>query len=173
MGSFGIFVVPIILFIIIGYGVLRKQNVFSLFCEGAKDGLKTVLSITPTLIGLIIAVSLFKASGALDLILNLIKPITDFLNIPSEIMPIVILRPISGSGTLSLLDNILKDFGPDSLIGRISCVLCASTDTTFYAIAVYFGSIGIKNARHTCFCALTADTVSAVMSILTVSLFLK
>lgn len=173
MDKIGIFAVPIIIFLIVFIGLLRKEKVFSQFCSGAKEGLKTVLSITPTLIGLVTAVSMFKASGALDLLMSFIRPITEFLRIPTEIMPIVLLRPVSGSGTLSMLDITLKEFGPDSFIGRVACVLCASTDTTFYAAAVYFGSIGIKNIRHTLSCSITADIVSAIMSVLTVSLILS
>lgn len=172
MSSVGIYAVPIIIFIIILVGILRKQKVFSLFCDGAKNGLKTVLSITPTLVGLVTAVALFKASGALDMLVSLFSPITSMFGIPKDIMPIIMLRPVSGSGTLTLLDNCLKDFGPDSFVGRVACVLCASTDTTFYASAVYFGSIGIKNIRHTIGCSVVSDLVSAVLSIITVSLFL-
>lgn len=168
MAKIGVFAVPITIFGILFIGILRKQKVFSLFCEGAKDGLKTVLSIAPSLIGLVTVVALFKASGALDMLISLIRPATELLGIPSEIMPIVLLRPVSGSGTLSLLNSTLKDFGPDSFIGRVACVLCASTDTTFYAMAIYFGSIGIKSIRHTLTCSITADIVSAVLSILTV-----
>ena len=166
------FAVPIIIFLIIFFGLLRRQKIFSLFCEGAKEGLKTVLSIAPTLIGLVTAVSMFKSSGAMDLLMSLVKPLTSFIGIPSEIVPIILLRPISGSGTLSLLDSVLKEFGPDSFIGRIACVLCASTDTTFYATSVYFGSIGIKNTRHTLTCSMISDLVSAFLSVVTVSLFL-
>lgn len=170
MAEIGVFAVPIIIFSIIFFGVLRKQKIFSLFCEGAKEGFKTVLSIAPSLIGLVTAVSLFRESGALDMLMGLISPVTEFLGIPSEIMPIVLLRPVSGSGTLSLLDSTLKDFGPDSFIGRVACVLCASTDTTFYATAVYFGSVGIKNIRYTLTCSITADIVSAILSVITVAL---
>lgn len=173
MVKIGVFSVGIIIFAIIIIGIIKKQKIFSLFCEGAKEGLKTVLSITPALIGLVTAVSLFKASGALDMLMALIKPITDYFGIPSDIMPIVLLRPVSGSGTLSLLDSTLKDFGPDSFIGRVACVLCASTDTTFYATAIYFGSIGIKNIKHTLTCSITADIVSAILSIVTVAVFLS
>lgn len=173
MDKIGAFAVPIIILFTVFFGLLRNQKIFSLFCEGAKEGLKTALSITPVLIGLVTAVSMLKASGALDFFVGIIKPVTDFLGIPSEIMPIILLRPVSGSGTLSMLDLTLKEFGPDSFIGRVSCVLCASTDTTFYAAALYFGSIGIKNIRHTLFCSVTADIVSAVMSILTVLLILS
>lgn len=173
MDKIGVFAVPIIIFLIVFIGLLRKEKVFSQFCSGAKEGLKTVLSITPTLIGLVTAVAMFKSSGALDLLMGFIKPITEFLGIPTEIMPIVLLRPVSGSGTLSMLDITLKEFGPDSFIGRVACVLCASTDTTFYAAAVYFGSIGIKNIRHTLSCSIIADIVSAIMSVLTVSFILS
>ncbi|MGN0173707.1 MAG: spore maturation protein [Acutalibacteraceae bacterium] len=173
MSKIGVYAVPIILFIIVFIGISRKQKIFSLFCDGAKEGLKTVLSITPTLIGLVTAVAMFKSSGALDMLVSLLSPITDFFGVPKEITPIIMLRPVSGSGTLTLVNNCLKDFGPDSFIGRVACVLCASTDTTFYASAVYFGSIGIKNIRHTIGCSVAADLVSAVLSIITVSLFLK
>ncbi len=153
---------------IIILGLFREVPLFDTFIKGAHEGLQATLSITPSLIGLITAVSMLKASGALDIFTNMIAPIVAHLGIPPEITPLAILRPISGSGSIALLDNIFKNYGPDSTVGRIASIMMGSTETTFYTIAVYFGAVGIKNSRHTIPSALLADLVGITMSIITV-----
>lgn len=168
MDKIGIYCVPIIIFLIVMFGFSRKVAVFDTFVQGAKEGMQSTASIAPTLVGLIVSVSMLKASGALDLLTSFISPITDFLHIPSILVPLGILRPISGSGSMAFLDTIFKTYGPDSFIGRVCSVLMGSTETTFYAIAVYFGAVGIKNTRHTIPAAICADIVGFIMSIVTV-----
>ena len=163
---------PIFIAVVVIFGFIKKVELFDAFTAGAKDGIKTLLGIAPTLVGLIVAVNLLKASGATDALCSLISPAAQTLGFPEQIVPMVLLRPISGGGSTALLTNIYKDCGPDSFAGRVASVLAGSTETTFYAIAVYFGSVGIKKIRHTLVAALSADFTAAVMAVITVRMFL-
>ena len=151
-------------------GVIKKVDIYSAFVNGAKDSLKTALNIFPAIVTLMIAIGIFRTSGLLDFTTGLLSPILNFINVPKEILPIAILRPMSGSGGLAMLTDIIKNYGPDSKIGVMASVICGSTETTFYTVAVYFGSVGITNVRHTVKCALLADLVSIIMGILVCNL---
>ncbi len=151
-------------------GVIKKVDIYSAFVNGAKDSLKTALNIFPAIVTLMIAIGIFRTSGLLDFTTGLFSPILNFINVPKEILPIAILRPMSGSGGLAMLTDIIKTYGPDSKIGVMASVICGSTETTFYTVAVYFGSVGITNVRHTIKCALLADLVSIIMGILVCNL---
>ncbi|MBE7014368.1 MAG: spore maturation protein [Ruminococcaceae bacterium] len=151
-------------------GVIKKVDIYSAFVNGAKDSLKTALNIFPAIVTLMIAIGIFRTSGLLDFTTGLFSPILNFINVPKEILPIAILRPMSGSGGLAMLTDIIKNYGPDSKIGVMASVICGSTETTFYTVAVYFGSVGITNVRHTVKCALLADLVSIIMGILVCNL---
>ncbi len=155
------------------FGLIKKVSVFDSFTAGAAQGLRTLYSLAPTLVGLIVAVNMFKSSGASDLICGAASPLCEALGFPKEIVPMVILRPVSGGGSTALLTEVYKDCGPDSFAGEVASVLAGSTETTFYAIAVYFGSAGIKKIRHTLFAALAADFTAAVMAAVTVKLILN
>ncbi len=170
MSNFGFFIIPIILFIIILTGFFKKIPVFDVFLQGAGEGINSTFSIAPSLIGLVTSVTMLKASGALDLFSNFLTPICNLIHVPPQIVPLAILRPISGSGSIALLDNIFKNFGPDSITGKIASVIMGSTETTFYTITVYFGSIGIKNLRHTVTSAVIADITAIITAILLVNL---
>lgn len=170
MSQFGGFVVPVVIFAILLCGIVKKQKVFDLFMDGAKSGVSTTISILPALVGLVTAVAMFKASGALTLIVHALAPAGKALGFPSEVVPLALMRPVSGSGALSILESILHTHGPDSFIGRVASVLQGSTETTFYTVAIYYGSVGVTKTRHTLPAALTADFVGFVMSILTVRL---
>ncbi len=163
---------PTFIAVVIGFGLIKKIPIFDTFLIGAQEGFKTLYSLAPTMVGLIVAVNMLKASGATDLLCNAVTPIADALGFPKEIVPMVLLRPISGGGSTALLTGIYKDFGPDSFAGMVASVLAGSTETTFYAIAVYFGSVKIKKIRHTLISALAADFTAAVMAVLTVKLIL-
>lgn len=172
MSSANNFLIPSVVVLIIIYGTLKGVDVFGEFLDGAKEGLKTVLNITPSLVALILAVNMLKSSGALETLCAILSPIADFLGIPSEVMPLTILSPISGSGSLGMFESILKDFGPDSFAGRCASVMMGSTETTFYAITLYYGSVNIKKSRHTLPSALCADFTSFILSPKFVKLFL-
>ncbi|QAT51340.1 spore maturation protein [Caproiciproducens sp. NJN-50] len=161
---------PAVVFCIILFGFIRKVPVFDTFVSGAKEGLRSTVSILPSLIGLIMAVSMLSASGALDLLSSLLAPVANWIGLPKQAMPLALIRPISGSGSTAVLFRIFQDYGPDSFIGRVSSVMSGSTETTFYAIAVYFGAVGIRKTRHTIPAALTADLTVCIVSALTVRL---
>lgn len=171
MALIGSYIVPVVIVLITLNGILKKQNVFDLFLAGAKDGINICLSILPALVALMVAISMFKASGALDIIVNALKPAGQALHFPPEVVPLALMRPISGSGSLTIFEYILHTYGPDSFIGRVASVLQGSTETTFYTIAVYYGSVKINKTRHTVPAALSADFVGFVMSVLAVRLF--
>lgn len=143
----------------------KEVKVYDVFVEGAKEGIKTVVRIIPPLVGLLVAVGVFRASGALDLLIYAARPLASVLGIPSEAMPLAFLRPISGSASLALVSDIIKTHGPDSFIGRVVSTMMGSTETIFYTLTVYFGSVGIKNIRYTLAAALIADMVSVVASV--------
>lgn len=173
MDNIGIYAVPAVILCIVCFGLFRKVPLFDTFVAGAKEGLHSTVSILPSLIGLIMAVTMFSASGALDLFSSLLSPVANFLGLPAQVMPLALIKPISGSGSTAVLTQIFKDYGPDSLIGRIASVMSGSTETTFYAIAVYFGAVGIRKTRHTIPAALIGDLSACIFSALTVRLFFR
>ncbi|WMJ24124.1 spore maturation protein [Paludicola sp. MB14-C6] len=164
------FIIPCFFGFILIYGMIKKVDIFDEFIAGAKEGLTTSIRILPTLIILMTCVGMFKVSGGIDLITYAIQPITSLFHIPNEIIPLALLRPISGSGALCIYKDVLVTNGPDSLVGRIASVLMGSTETTFYTIAVYYGATQIKKTRHTLACSLTGDLVGFIMSSLLVYL---
>lgn len=163
-------IMPCVIAFVLLFALLKKVSVFDVFVKGAKDGLKTMYDITPTLVGLIVSVSMLKASGALDFVTNLMAPLTDKIGFASELLPMALLRPVSGGGSTALLNQALKDYGPDSFIGRCASVIAGSTETTFYAITLYFGAVKIKKIRHTLFAALMADLTACLMGVYIVKL---
>ena len=170
--SLSAFAIPAIVGVIILYALVRRCEVYSAFTSGATDGLRTALSIAPQLVGLLVAIKMFSASGAMDTIVKLIAPAADFLHIPTEVVPFALLRPVSGSGSLAMATDIFAKYGADSFAGRVASVMMGSTETTFYVSAVYFGAVGVKNTRHALGCALAADALSLILSILVCNLML-
>ena len=158
------YILPVIVILTLSYSLIKGVDIFSIFIKGATQGLKTAINILPPLIFLILGVNMLKVSGALDLICFYFSPIADFLGIPEEVVPLTILSPISGSGSITMFERILKDSGPDSFPGRCASIIAGSTETTFYAITLYYGSVGIKKTRHTLPCALCADFTSFILS---------
>lgn len=165
------FVIPLIVIFIIGFGLFKGTDVFSAFLDGAKSGFKTVVEITPSLIALITVIEMLRMSGALEVLTAFTSPVTKLLGIPEELTPLTLLSPVSGSGSLGMFESILKDYGPDSLVGRAASIMMGSTETTFYTMTVYYGSIGIKKTRHTLPAALCADFTSFILSPRIVRLF--
>lgn len=165
-------VLPVVLMLFIACALFRKINVFKAFLEGAEKGLLALTKIAPALIALTFAIKLIRGSGLLDVFVNVISPITSRLGIPAEIMPLALLRPISGSGSTALLTDMFEVHGPDSKIGLMASVLCCASETTFYTAAVYFGSCSVVKTRHTLPAALLADAASVFFSILFVGLLL-
>ncbi|MBQ7521979.1 MAG: spore maturation protein [Clostridia bacterium] len=150
----------------------RKKNVFCLFTDGALDGLKTMLTVAPSIIGLVLMVTLMQKSGLFDFVGSVLNPLCEKCGFPVEVLPLALIRPVSGSGALAVLDNILENYPPDEFIGKVASVMMGSTETTFYVIAMYFGSVNITKVGKTVACALLADITGIIMSVVSVSLFL-
>lgn len=169
--AFTSYVIPTAVVAILVFGAVKKVPVFDTFLVGAREGLRSSVSILPSLVGLLMAVTMLKASGALDLFTGWISPLVSWLGFPPEAVPMALLRPISGSGSTAILTQIFESCGPDSFAGRVASVMAGSTETTFYAIAVYYGAVGIRKLRHTIPAALTADFACTVFAVLTTNLF--
>ncbi|MDR0738901.1 MAG: spore maturation protein [Oscillospiraceae bacterium] len=173
MEKLGSFILPGMIFVVVIFGFSKKVKIFDTFMKGAKEGLISTISIIPAIIGLIVSISMVKASGALDIFTSFVSPVFAFFGIPAKTVPLILLRPISGSGALAFVSSIFDSCGPDSLIGKVVSVMMGSTETTFYTIAVYCGSVGIKNIRHTVPAALSADFTGFIVSVLAVKLLLS
>lgn len=163
---FSAIAVPMMILVIILYGVKEKSKVYDSFINGAKDGAKIVYNIFPTLIGLFIAIGALRASGIIDLIIQIITPIISIFKIPGEIMPLALLRPISGSASMAVATDIMSKYGVDSNIGLITSTIMGSTETTLYTIAVYTSAVGIKKIRFVLVAALIADIVGMLSSVI-------
>lgn len=159
-------IIPLIIVLVIGYGIAEKKNVYDIFLRGAKNGIKIVIKLFPTLLAIFLAINMLRNSGVIDFIINILKPFLLFLNIPIEIMPLALLRPISGTASMAVATDIIKTSGVDSQIGLIAATIMGSTETVFYTIALYTSSINIKKTRFTLVAALIANFVGIVSSVL-------
>jgi len=167
----GVYAVPVTIFLIVVFGLMRGVPLFDTFIAGAKEGFSSAISILPSLVGLMMAVAMLNASGALDILSSLLAPVAHFLGLPQQVMPLALIKPVSGSGATAILAQIFQTNGTESFAGRVASVMSGSTETTFYVIAVYYGSVGIKKTRHTIPAALTADLTACILSALAVRLF--
>lgn len=157
---------PFIILLIVTYGLLEKRKVFDDFLEGAKEGIEIVFNILPTLVGLFVAIGALRNSGVLDIIIRFITPLLNVIHFPSEIMPLAMLRPISGSGSIAVATDIMKNYGVDTTIGIIASTIMGSTETTLYTIAVYTSCVKIRKTRFVLLASLTADVVGIVVSVI-------
>ena len=164
-------VIPLLLAGVAVYGLGRRMDVYGALTHGAEEGLTVLLKVLPALVGLLTAVSMFRASGALEFLTGLCAPVLEALGIPPKATPLMLVRPVSGSGALAVGTDLITTYGPDSYIGRVAAVMLGSTETTFYTIAVYFGSAGIIRTRHTVPAALAADLTGFFASAFAVRLF--
>lgn len=156
---------PIIILTITLYAVKEKINIFDIFLEGVEKGTKIVINLFPTLLGLFVAIGMLRGSGIIDFIVKILQPITSIINIPSEILPLAILRPISGSSSIAVATDIMRNSGVDSRIGLIASVIMGSTETTIYTIAVYTSCVNIKNSKQILAVALLGDLIGIITSI--------
>lgn len=154
-----VFIIPFIFISVLGYAVFRRVRVFDVFLNGAAAGLRSAVSILPALIGLICAVSMLRASGILDFFCDLLSPLLSKVGMPPEVLPLAMLKSVSGSGALAMLRDIFDTSGPDSFAGKVASVMLGSSETTFYTLAVYYGAIKIKNSRYTVHAAVIADLI--------------
>lgn len=161
-----LYILPIMILAILTLGMSKKIPVYEEFIEGAKDGFKVAVSIIPYLVAIIVAVSMFKASGILDMLKIFASNI-----IPPDIIPIIFTRSLSGSATLGLFSEIAKNFGPDSYVTKLAAIMVGSSETTFYVLAVYFGSVGIKKYRYAILTGVIADVTGIVLAILVARMF--
>lgn len=164
------YVIPVLLASVAVYGMGRHVDVYSALTHGAEEGLTVLLRVVPALVGLLTAVSMFRVSGAMEWLSGLFAPVLELLGVPPETAPLMLVRPVSGSGALAVATDLMAAHGPDSYIGRVAAVMLGSTETTFYTIAVYFGSAGIHKTRHTVPAALAADLTGFIAAAFAVRL---
>lgn len=158
--------IPVIILIFIGYGYLKKVKVYEVFVEGAKEGFNVGVKIIPFLVAMLVAIAMFRESGAIDLLKMVLSPITGLIGMDPELLPMALMRPLSGSGSLGVMTDLMKTHGVDSLIGFTASTMYGSTETTFYVIAVYFGAVGIRNTRYAITAGLIADAVGLIAAVL-------
>lgn len=163
--------IPLVVIIIIIYGIYKKIDIFDTFIIGVKEGMKLSINLFPTIFAMIIAITMITDSGIINYICNIIKPLFIKIAFPTEVIPLAILRPISGSSSLVVLNDILTRYGTDTLIGRLASVMQGSTDTTIYIISMYFTSVGIKKIRYSLIVGLLADLLSVIISFIMVNIF--
>lgn len=161
------YIVPLLLLIAAVLTLRKKENAYDLLLQGAGDGLNILRSIVPSLIALLTAVSMLRASGAVELLSRILAPVFTFFGIPSETAILVLIRPLSGSAALAVGADLMAHYGPDSLVGRTAAIMLGSTETTFYTVSVYFGAAGIKKTRYTLPAALLADLTGFIVAALT------
>ena len=157
--------IPVLLVAIPLVGLIRKVKVYDVFIEGAKEGFDVAVKIIPFLVGILVAIGMFRASGAMDLLSAALKPVTDATGFPAELVPLAILRTLTGSGSLAFTTDLIKTHGADSLIGRMAATMYGSSETTFYILAVYFGAVMVRKTRHAVPAALIGDVVAAIATV--------
>lgn len=164
-------IVPFMVLIILVHGYIKGIDLYNTFIEGAMEGFKTAIKIMPYLIAIFIAIGIFRASTALDIFTSLLEPIIGLVGIPKEVLPLVIIRPLSGSGALGVVRDIIANYGPDSYPGLVASIMMGSSETIFYTLSIYFGSIGVKDYKHTLKAALLAYVISIFTTILICNYF--
>ena len=163
--AISLWAIPVLLVFIPLIGMIRKVKVYDVFVDGAKEGFGVAVNIIPFLVGLLVAIGMFRASGAMDLLTAALKPLMAATGFPAELFPLAILRTLTGSGSLALTTDLIKTHGPDSLMARMAATLYGSSETTFYVLAVYFGAVGVKRTRHAVPAALVGDVVAAIATV--------
>lgn len=166
--TFSDYIIPTAFLMIALIGFIKKTDIFESFVEGAKEGLSTTLDILPSLICLMTCIGMLKSVGGFDILSLVASPITELFQFPKECTPLIFIRPMSGSGALSVYNTLITDYGADSFIGKVASVMMGSTETTFYTIAVYFGAVKIKKSRYAISAALTGDMIGWIVSVIAV-----
>jgi spore maturation protein B len=155
-----VWAIPVFLLFIPLYGAFKRVKVYECFVEGAKEGFQVGIRIIPYLVAILVAVGMLRGAGAIDLLARWLDPVLRWVGLPAEILPLAIMRPLSGSGSMGIVTELIKVHGPDSFLARLAATAYGSTETTFYVLAVYFGAVGIKKTRHAVVTGLLADIVS-------------
>ncbi len=152
-----ILAIPMLILVFIGYGAIKRVKIYEVFVEGAKEGFNVAIRIIPYLVAMLVAIGIFRAGGAMEWLISALTPLTNIIGMPAEALPMALMRPLSGSGSLGIMAEIMAVHGPDSFIGILTSTFFGSTETTFYVLAVYFGSVNIRNTRHALAAGLLAD----------------
>lgn len=166
-------IIPIVVVIILVYGMIKDKKVYEWFLDGVKDGLGVCVRIFPCLLAMIVAVQIFKNSNLLYLVNKAISPLSNFIGLPEEVVPLVLIKPISGSGAIGMFTEIVKTYGADTFIGLVASVIMGTTETIFYTISVYFGAANIKKIRHTLWAAIMADITAIITAIIVVNWMMR
>ena len=164
------FIIPLILVGFPLYGLYKRVPVYESFVEGAKEGFNVAVRIIPYLVAILFAIAMFRASGGMDLLAKALNPVLSLVGIPADLLPMVIMRPLTGSGSAALVVDMVTQFGEDSILVKMAAVMFGSTETTFYVIAVYFGAVNIRKTRHAVHAGLTADIAAMLMAVWVVQL---
>jgi spore maturation protein B len=165
LDAISLWALPVLLVAIPLVGIIRKVKVYDVFIEGAKEGFEVAVRIIPFLVGILVAIGMFRGSGAMDLLMAAVRPLVTPTGFPPELVPLAILRSLTGSGSLAFTTDLIKTHGPDSLIGRIAATMYGSSETTFYVLAVYFGAVSVRRTRHAVPAALVGDIVAAIAAV--------
>jgi len=165
--------IPLVVLLFLGWGLAKKVKVYEVFVEGAKEGFTTAVRIIPYLVAMLVAIGIFRASGALDILTRLLSPVTALIGMPAETLTMALMRPLSGSGSLGVMTELMKAHGPDSLIGIMASTMYGSSETTFYVLAVYFGAVGIRDTRHAVPVGIIADVAGMLAAVWIVNLLFR
>jgi spore maturation protein B len=165
LDSISLWAIPVLLVVIPLVGIIRGVKVYDVFIEGAKEGFDVAVKIIPFLVGILVAIGMFRGSGAMDLLMAALQPLVARTGFPAQLVPLAILRSLTGSGSLAFTTDLIKTYGPDSLIGRMAATMYGSSETTFYVLAVYFGAVGVRRTRHAVPAALIGDLVAAIAAV--------
>jgi spore maturation protein B len=170
LGLLSFFVIPLMLVGFPLYGLYKRVPVYEAFVEGAKEGFHVAVRIIPYLVAILFAIGMFRASGAMDALAGALRPVLGLIGFPAEVLPMAIIRPLTGSGSAALVADMINQYGEDSILVKMAAVMFGSTETTFYVIAVYFGAVNIKRTRHALPAGLTADFAAMIIAVWTVRL---
>lgn len=165
LDAISLWAIPVLLVGIPLAGLIRKVKVYDVFIEGAKEGFEVAVRIIPFLVGILVAIGMFRGSGSMDLLTAALRPVMSATGFPAELMPLAILRSLSGSGSLAFTTDLVKTHGPDSLVGRMAATMYGSSETTFYVLAVYFGAVGVRRMRHAVPAALIGDLAAVIAAV--------
>lgn len=171
MQAISTYAIPLIIVGFVAFGMAKKVKVYELFTEGAKEGFTTAVRIIPFLVAMLVGIGVFRASGAMGLLTKALSPLTNMIGMPGEVLPMAFMRPLSGGGATGIMTDLITNHGPESLIGRMAAVMMGSTETTFYVLAVYFGSVAIKKQRHALTVGLLADLAGLITAVIVTRLF--
>jgi spore maturation protein B len=165
LDAISLWAIPVLLVAIPFVGIIRGVKVYDVFIDGAKEGFEVAVKIIPFLVGILVAIGMFRGSGAMDLLTAGLRPLVAPAGFPPELVPLAILRSLTGSGSLAFTTDLIKSHGPDSLIARTAATMYGSSETTFYVLAVYFGAVGVRRTRHAVPAALIGDLVAAIAAV--------